>query len=347
MLPPPLADHFEQQAKACASLGSPFTAKLCRLFIDLLDDTTSTGRRVLGWPGEPRADAIALRLCGGLHRLVLTGTDDELRAAYPPNAVADEELARAVAGAVVAHDRMLHGWLDLPPQTNEIARSGMLLPGFLMIARETGLPMSICEIGASAGLNLNLDRFSYAYGDAPWGDPSSPVQLAPEIRNARPQLGGTLDVRSRAGCDIAPVDIADDGDKARLRSYIWPDQPARLQRLDGAIALAASHPFELRREDAADFVCRQLAARPSGATFVLFHSIMWQYMPRQTKDDILAALDEAGRTATRNAPIARLRMEPLSADDPWATLSLTMWPDGETRRLAKCDFHGRWIEWLG
>ena len=38
-------------------------------------------------------------------------------------------------------------------------------------------------------------------------------------------------------------------------------------------------------------------------------------------------------------------MEPLG-QAPHATLSLTMWPDGETRRLAHCNYHGRWIEWL-
>lgn len=347
MLPASLGEHFEHQAKACASLGSPFTAKLCRLLIDVLDETTSTGRRVLGWPGDPRADALALRMCGGLHRLVLTGADEALRGAYPPKGVADERLTQAVARAISVHDGLLHGWLDSPPQTNEIARSGMLLPGFLAIARETGLPMAISEIGSSAGLNLNFDRFGYYYGGERWGDTGSPVQLAPEVRGAPPPLGGTPDVRSRAGCDIAPVDVADDADRARLRSYIWPDQPARLQRLDGAIALATSHPFEMCRQDAADFIRRQLSARASGAAFVLFHSIMWQYMPRETKNDILAALDDAGRAATRNAPIARLRMEPLDPKDAWATLSLTMWPGGETRRLAKCDFHGRWIEWAG
>jgi hypothetical protein len=39
-------------------------------------------------------------------------------------------------------------------------------------------------------------------------------------------------------------------------------------------------------------------------------------------------------------------MEPLSTSDKYATLSLTMWPGGMTRHLARCDYHGRWIEWL-
>ena len=79
---------------------------------------------------------------------------------------------------------------------------------------------------------------------------------------------------------------------------------------------------------------------------MLFHSIMWQYLPDTTKQAITSTLLEAGASATRKTPIAWLRMEPLDTRASHATLSLTLWPGGETRHLAKCDYHGRWIEWL-
>jgi hypothetical protein len=340
-----LAAHFEAQALACEQLGSPFTARLCRLLATVLDDTTSTGTRAIDWPGNPRADALALRLCGGLHRLVLERRDEALAAVYPPHTADDAALSSAIAAALRQHDAALFAALDSAPQTNEIARSAMLLPGFLTIRRETGLPLALCEIGSSGGLNLLFDRFFYRYGDQTWGDPASPVQISPEPRSVSLPLEGILDIVSREGCDIAPVDVYQRDGAMRLRSYVWPDQTARLERLDGAIALARQQPFELRKEDAASFVADALRKRPDNAVFVLFHSIMWQYMPRETKDAIQHALDEAGANATVNAPIARLRMEPRDPKDGWATLSLTMWPGGQTRRLAKCDFHGRWMEW--
>jgi hypothetical protein len=340
-----LAAHFESQAQACDRLGSPFTARLCRVLVTILDDTTATGTRALDWPGNPGADALSLRICGGLHRLVLDGDGPELAAIYPPHDVDDPSLANVVAASIKRHDQRLVAALASPPQTNEIARSAMLLPGFLTIARETGLPLALCEIGSSGGLNLLFDRFFYRYGEQTYGDIKSPVHIAPEVRSDSPQLDGSLDIVSRAGCDIAPVDVRQHDGAMRLRSYVWPDQTARLERLDGAIQLANSHPYELRKEDAADFVANALRNRPDNAVFVLFHSIMWQYMPRETKDAILRALEEAGARATAAAPIARLRMEPRDPKDGWATLSVTMWPGGETRRLAKCDFHGRWVEW--
>lgn len=340
-----VAAHFEAQANACDLLGSPFTARLCRLLVGIVDDTTDTGRRIIDWPGSARDDALALRICGGLHRLVIENADAALVAAYPPHTCDDAILSAAVADALRRHDAALFAALDSAPQTNEIARSAMLLPGFLTLAREMKLPLALCEIGSSGGLNLLFDRFFYRYGDHAWGDASSPVQITPELRSDTLPLDGKLDIVSRKGCDIAPVDVAQRDGQMRLRSYVWPDQAARLERLGGAIALAGQHAFSLEKADAAAFATRQIAKRPTNAAFVLFHSIMWQYMPRDTQAAILATLAEEGAKATTDAPIAHLRMEPLGPKDGWATLSLTTWPGGETRHLAKCDFHGRWIEW--
>jgi hypothetical protein len=347
-----IRDHFERQARFGDQLGSPFMGRLCRILARDLDRNTETGRRLLDWPDESGAAAVALRLCGGLHSLVLTGVDAELAAVYPPNDVSDSIMADAVRAALVPHDATLGQWLDSAPQTNEIARSAMLLPGFLQIAQETGLGFDLAEIGASAGLNLIFDRFRFDYsgaaeGESEWGDAGSPVQLAPEARGPAPPLGGEIAVARRTGSDIAPVDIADPAQRLRLRAYVWPDQTARLERLGAALGLALESPFALEQANAVDFVERRLAQRLPDAAFVLFHSIMWFYMPEESRRRIEAMLAAAGAQASPIAPIAWLRMEPLQPSDPHATLSLTLWPDGRTRHLARCDYHGRWIEWIG
>jgi hypothetical protein len=341
-----IAAHFEAQAKACDALGSPFTARICRAAISVLDAGTETGRCVLGWPGDPGADALSLRLAGGLHALVLSGTDEELATVYPPNEADDAKLRDTLADAIRRRDANLVRSLASPPQTNEIARSGMLLPGFLFIARKYRMPLAIHEIGSSAGLNLNFDRFHYRYGSLEWGAASSPVQLAPEVRGNPPPLEGRLSIVSREGCDIAPVDLTDPVKRLGLRSYIWADQTARLERLDAAIGVAKQFPVRVVASDAARFVKKSLTERTLGQAFVLFHSIMWQYMPEATKSAIESSIHETGASAIADSPIAWLRMEPLAPKARHATLSLTSWPGGETRHLADCDYHGRWIEWV-
>ena len=341
-----IAAHFEAQAKACDALGSPFTARICRAAISVLDAHTGTGRHVLGWQGDPGADALSLRLAGGLHALVLSGADKDLAGVYPPNEADDGTLRKVLAAAFQRHDATLMRSLASPPQTNEIGRSAMLLPGFLFIAQRFGLPMAIREIGSSAGLNLNFDRFHYRYGPLEWGDDGSPVRLAPEVRGNPPPLEGALSVVSREGCDIAPIDLADPARLLGLRSYIWADQTARLQRLDAAVRVAARFPVRVVAADAAGFIKKSLAERAPGQAFVLFHSIMWQYMPDATKSAIENSMREAGTEATKGSPLAWLRMEPLEPKARHATLSLTSWPGGQSEHLAYCDYHGRRIEWV-
>lgn len=350
MLPSEVLSNFAAQAEACDGLGSPFTARLCRLLPGLIDADadadTATGRRLREWPGNPAADALALRMTGGLHALVLTDADAELGRVYPPREADDAALAQALSGVLARHDGFLAAFLDSAPQTNETARAGMLLPGFLAVARETGLPLAISEIGSSAGLNLFFDRFHYDYAGREWGPADSAARLAPEVRGNPPPLDGELRIAGRASSDIAPVDISDPAQRRRLRAYIWADQAVRLARLEAAMAIASEEAFVLEKADAAALVQARLATRRPGEAFVLFHSIMWQYMPPASQEGVRTALENAGAHASDGAPLAWLRMEPLQAGAKHATLSLTMWPGGETRELAHCDYHGRWIEWL-
>lgn len=345
-LPSRVRSHFHNQADACDQLGSPFTARLCRVLASVLDDQSAVGRKVLRWPGDPRADALALRLCGGLHALLLSGADAELAKIYPPETADDLAIASAIPNALARNEAHLLEMLESAPQTNEIARAAMLLPGFLAIARESGLPLELAEIGSSAGLNLLFDRFHYRYGEKDWGV-ASPVQLAPDVRGLVLPLSGELRVIDQAGCDIAPIRISDQAQRLRLRAYVWADQRLRLERLDAAISLAAQEQPALVKQGAAEFLQQRLSARRPDAAFVLFHSIMWQYMPPATRARIVELLEAEGAAADAGSPLYWLRMEPLAAGDPYATLSLTSWPGGTTRALARCDYHGRWIEWLG
>ena len=82
-----------------------------------------------------------------------------------------------------------------------------------------------------------------------------------------------------------------------------------------------------------------------GQAFVLFHSIMWQYLPEVTRSAVEKSMYRAGAEATEESPVAWLRMEPLESKARHATLWLTTWPGGRNERLANCDYHGRWIEW--
>jgi hypothetical protein len=243
------------------------------------------------------------------------------------------------------HEAALLTALQSPPQTNEVARCGVLLGGFATVAARTGRPLALLEIGASAGLNLHWDAYGYTLAGASWGPAEAPLRLAPAWRGAAPAFG-PVEVRARRGCDRHPIDPGSARDRLRLRAYIWADQRARLERLDAALDLAAAQAVRVERADAAGWVEARLAERPAGMTTVLYHSIVWQYLPGATQHRIEAALARAGAAASADTPLAWLRMEP-GADGSQAELSLACWPGGTSQRLAFADYHGRWVHWLG
>jgi hypothetical protein len=341
----PVRQHFRDQAEACLQLGSPFTAMLLAMAADRLDQTSAVGRAILGWPGDPKADALALRFAGGLHALVLAGASPALARVYPAAGVETdgEILWSAVADALKTHGPALLRFLDSAPQTNEVARCAVLLGGFLAIARRTGRPLALLEIGASAGLNLHWDDYGYDFGEASWGRATVPLRLAPEWRGPLPMLG-PVEVRSRRGCDRRPIDPNDGHDRLRLRAYVWPDQDARLARLDAALDHVARHGTRVEQVDAGEWLEARLAARPAGIATVLFHSIVWQYLPPVTQQRIEAALERTGARASEDTPLAWLRMEP-SSHGGHAELRLTIWPGVREQLLAHADYHGRWVSW--
>ena len=205
--------HFRRQAASCAQLGSPFTAALLEGLAERMRPLGRIETRLLSWPGDPGDDALALRAAGALHALAREGRDAGVSAAWPPGAEGDP-----VAAALAAFERhadWLDPWLDGPPQTNETGRSGALLGGLLALAERTGgMPVDLLEIGASAGLNQNLDGFRYDFGEERgWGEADSPVR----VRHAWRGAASVLDARlgGRRGRGSPPM-------SGPTRPSVWP-----------------------------------------------------------------------------------------------------------------------------
>jgi hypothetical protein len=332
--------HFRQQADQCRALGSPFTAALLDLAADSIGAGADWAVPLRDWRGDPRADALALRLAGALHRAMLDG-DAELTSCYAARQI---DAARLDA-ALLRHAELLRRYLQSAPQTNDPQRSAILLGGFLQIAQQVGpLPLDICEIGASAGLNQSWFRYAYDFGHWRWGDEAqAPLTLRATWNGAHPP-GSLPEVRNSVACDLAPIDARNPEDRQRLLSYIWADQPERLERVRHALDFAAREAIGVTRAAAADFVAQALQRRKPGAAFVLCHSIVWQYIEPAEQRRIAGLMQAAGDTATPQAPLAWLRFESGAAQDG-GELTLTLWPGGIPQPLAVADYHGRWIRW--
>lgn len=345
--PEALREAFSLQYHQCRGLGAEVAAAILHALRRDIETGGATASLVADLDFDPVRGNLPLRLLAAVHRLALAGGAPELEAHFPsmggtpdPENVADPVLARVRSDA-----EALRAPLAFHPQTNEVARSAALFAGIMTVWQRTGLPMQLYELGASAGLNLHFDRFRYRLGIYRWGDPHSPVQLHPRwAGDFLPEEDAPIEIASRAGCDIDPIDVADRAQALRLCSYVWPDDPERLDRLRAAIALAREAPIPVDRDDALDWVADRLETMRPGRSTVVYHSVFWTYLSREERAELTATIEQAADEARIGQPLAWLRFE---HEEEVFRLRLRIWPAGHGRDevLAEAHPHCRWIRW--
>lgn len=339
-------DALLRQAKGCLRLGSTMYGDL---FLRLAQDYASGGvvAQILGsTTATPLHDATPLRLAGTMHRIVLDDLDDALAHHYPSvGGAVGESFAQAFLDAMPRHKEAITDGLQRQVQTNEVGRSVVPLALVHWLGLRGVTEVTWYEIGASAGLNLSFDRFGADTGSGVMGDENSTVWFSPEwFEIAPPVCASPARVVARRGVDISPINIHNTSDASRLRSFVWPDQTDRFDRMDAAIAIAQDSAHTVDNSSADSWLDELLNTPRTGAT-VVFHSIVWQYLGHKVHDGIRDALARAGQSATQEQPLVWARMEP--AGDV-ADVRVTVWDGSSTSEsvLATVGYHGQHMRWL-
>lgn len=173
-------------------------------------------------------------------------------------------------------------------QTNEPARCAAILP---LLAQTTG-PITLIEVGASAGLCLFPDRYGYDFDGRHFG-PKSPVLLQTKTAGPFPMPTQMPQIVKRIGIDLNPLDPGAADDRAWLESLVWPGQDARRARLAAALDLAAVTPAEMIAGDLVAELPGAVNAAAPGSTVVVFHTAVLVYLgaeQRTTFTDLVREL---------------------------------------------------------
>jgi hypothetical protein len=221
-------------------------------------------------------------------------------------------------------------------QTNEAGRCAVLLPVLAALPQ----PLALLEVGASAGLCLYPDRYSYRYGDEVVGS-GEPVIECAATGMATP--AGLSDVVWRAGLDLHPLDVTDSADVAWLDALIWPEHEHRRARLRAAAAVAAAEPPLLVRGDLVDDLPALAAQAPAGATLVVFHtSVMFYVSAPRRKAFIEVVSGLPGHWIANESPgmLPYDALPKLPGDSLYNVLALDGTPLAWTRP------HGQGIIWF-
>jgi hypothetical protein len=224
-------------------------------------------------------------------------------------------------------------------QTNEPARCALLLPALAQLRQ----PLALIEVGASAGLTLLVDRYSYDYaGHRIEGlDPQAPtLRCAPD--GPVPLPGRPPVIAWRAGLDLNPLSVASEDDVRWLTCLVWPGEGDRQERLAQAIAAARRDPPLVHRGDLIDDLPALAARAPAGATLVVYHSAVLAYVApkrRRVFADLVRGLGAVWLSNEGPRVLADVPVEAFTGD-PFVLVR-----NGRTP-LATADGHGTWLHWL-
>jgi hypothetical protein len=224
-------------------------------------------------------------------------------------------------------------------QTNEPARCATLLPALAQLPQ----PLALIEIGASAGLTLLPDRYSYDYGDCHlFGtDQNAPVFTCRTLGPV-PLPAQVPDVSWRAGLDLNPLDVMDDDDVRWLECLLWPGETGRPERLAAAIETARRNPPRIHRGDLLTDLPALAGEAPSGATLVVYHSAVLAYVAAEQRGQVAATIRalNASWLSNEGPDVLTGIAVPERHDEKFVLVR-----DG-TRAVAFTDAHGTWIDWL-
>jgi len=229
-------------------------------------------------------------------------------------------------------------------QTNEARRCTALLP---VLASLDG-PIALLEVGASAGLCLFPDRYSYDYDGVALDPVEGPSRVVLEASTNGPAPTRMPEIVWRAGIDLHPLDVSDPSDARWLETLIWPEQNERLARLRGAMEVMRADPPLLVQGDATSALASLAAQAPADATLVVISSGVLVYLVRAEREAFASAvrsldarwlsLEAAGLFPAIAAQVTRATG--LESLDGRFALAL------DDRALALVGAHGQFVEWL-
>lgn len=213
--------------------------------------------------------------------------------------------ARSVFGTPTGPDDFLSGvhehldrvrtvMLTRSNQMNEPARCGVQLP---LLAGIDG-PISLIEVGASAGLCLLPDLYRYRYrlsDGREYRVGTGGPEIVVSVEGSVPLPTRMPEIVWRAGLDLNPVDLSRPGERDWLLNLIWPEQTHRARRLRAAMAVAAEHRPPVIEGDLRTDLPALVAQAPPATTVVVVNTAVLVYLPsRDDIDGFAATIDALG-----------------------------------------------------
>lgn len=291
---------------------------------------------------------LANMLLASIHFMAMSHPREELSSYYP--SVNTDASGIPEAAVVLDFCRRYQSELEelmrtRIVQTNAINRCAYIF--LVLAALKPEQPLCLLDIGASAGLNLQLDRFQFSYnGRKVYGDSEVGIEseYEPPVGSAPFQLPP---IARRIAVDQHPVDLTDPLEVRWLKALIWPDQQARMKRMEAAINLAAINPVEWHTASrTADFE-KIIRGIPDDCHLFVYHTHVLYQFTREERLEFRNLIDAIGK----ERPLTFLGAEAAEVFDDESVanegvlVSLTEYRNGRSKQryLYRTNGHANWM----
>lgn len=283
-------------------------------------------------------------LFGAVHYLLMKEPHHVLRAFYPSltdKPETGQSPFPAFKEFVLTHHEQIRDLLKTRRvQTNEVRRCAYLYPVFVSLYQEVNKPLSLIEIGTSAGLQLLWDHYAYSYGDTVYGNQASILTLSSEVKNGRlPDLSvGVPPVQSRVGVDLNISDLTIEDDRLWLKALIWPEHHDRRKNFDQASIMLRENPPQLVQGNGVNLLPELAEQMSEDSLLCIFHTHVANQMPAHVREDLMEKVESLGERRDTAHIFNNITDGKLRVD---------LYVDGRCTRhvIGHTDGHGRWFEW--
>lgn len=284
-------------------------------------------------------------LFAAVHYLMLKGKDHPLKEFYPSMASQPKPVTDSFEYfkdfCMLYEEQIVKLLKSKLVQTNEVRRCAYLYPIFCYIFRQVNKPLSLIELGTSAGLQLLWDQYSYSYGtEKIYGNQHSRVHMTSEIRgNHQPVLlSESPPVASRVGIDLHTNNLADAEDFLWLKALIWPEHADRLSMFEQSAKLFKKHKVDFLEGDAVALLPNVVSKLPKTSVVCIFHTHVANQLSEDVKGDLLKKVEAIGQTRDvfhiyNNMWDGKLHLDSIIRGTQNAQV------------VGQADSHGSWFEW--
>ncbi len=334
--------------------GSPFYADLSAL---CAEDEALMSLAAEAARGQPHNHIFF----GAIHFLVLSDPSDPLAAYFGAGdraPVADAATFAALKDFCRRRRAEIMKLLTTRTVQFTMVSRANFVPPLLGHAMKQGArePLSLIEVGSSAGLVTVFDHYFFDYG--PWGrlgDPTAPHVAVARYEGKPPPVPDHMpQIVDRVGIDINPVDPSDPVERRWIEAMMAPDMLADRKMLSDALDRRARIPLPTITGDALIKVPEILPSRQG--TICLLHSFCLYQWPAelQTKFHEMLCDESRQRTIYRLA-IDVIHDNPVrpagavnAGDDLVMDMTTITYRSGkaEWEFLGRCDVWGRRVAWV-